>query len=573
MTRGCTRTWFYLCLGSCLCVWACSVEGDPLDEDRGTGGTGRADAGPAAPPIVATPGATLSISGETRLRLVPGETVELTVRLTDDGVALGGLPVVFDLVGQTKDSALSQLAATTDSQGFATTTLHAGQRIAAFEARAKTPGAGEVSYDVAVSGAGFGTLNVLVQYEGERSVERRFARAYPEATCVDLNAKADDPAIALVPGAESARLIALPAGATYAVQAFAKGKGDAVIASGCLDGVMVIADAATDVMVALFDQTLAPAEALSIQLELRAITSASAIGSTLRAAAETLVQQTELGNVMYGTEGSFWLDALDGALRDANGDASQLALAEALAEARTAAPSDGPDAELSRLLNIHDEGVLVATDTLADDVRDPMRDLTLEGTLTIDMETGSAAVAFSRITCGPVVDDDQALAIDLSATTPNEASITPVMDVDALLLSGVRFEPRFGALAAKALRRILSNDVHGEALTELAGCGSLEAWLEDQSVVDASACDGACVEAACAVGMERLQQAGQDALLATDEARPIAELSMTLALRDADGDLVAEEMVSDTLTGEWKPAPDATLGDSLTGSASALAEP
>jgi hypothetical protein len=557
----------------CLCLAACSVEGDPREPSDVIAGTGGAGGATPGPPVVAPRGAELSTGGETRLRLAFGEAVDLEVQLTDDGDPIDSEPVVFDLVGQAKDSALSDLTDFTDAQGYATTTLRAGQRVAAFEVRAMTPGAREVSFDVAVSGAGFGTLNVVVQYDGSRELGDRFVRAHREQTCRELDVDADEPAIALVPGAESARLIALPAGIAYAVQAFARGDTGVVVAMGCLDDVAVVADTASDTIVALVDEPLAPAPTHALDLEVRAITGASAIGSTLRTAGEALMQESVLNNASVAPEGSFWLDTLDSALRDSDDDGSLVDLADALAMARAAAPGSGPDVALDRLLGIRDEGVLAAIDVVADDVRDAMRDLTLDGTLAIDAEAGSALVLLERIACKPVVDDDVELEVALEADEASEASVVLVEGEDGLQLTGVRFEPRLGALAVKALRRLFAKAVHGEELTALAGCNTVQQWLEDQTVVDASACDEGCVQAACAVGIERIRQSGQDALLATDEARPVAELSMTLALHDRDGDLIAEEMSSDTLVGEWRPSSEATQGDSLTGSATARAEP
>ena len=71
--------------------------------------------------------------------------------------------------------------------------------------------------------------------------------------------------------------------------------------------------------------------------------------------------------------------------------------------------------------------------------------------------------------------------------------------------------------------------------------------------------------------MRRLRKASAAALTLEDAQRPRATLAGALALTDEDGDLLAERMEAERVDGLWVPAPDASLGDTLRGTAIAHA--
>jgi len=118
---------------------------------------------------------------------------------------------------------------------------------------------------------------------------------------------------------------------------------------------------------------------------------------------------------------------------------------------------------------------------------------------------------------------------------------------------------------------VRNNRGFGKELRALAGCTTIEEWLREQTFVDASACDEDCVARVCADAMSRLLEVSRAALTAQDEQRPRATLMGELALTDDDGDLLAEQMEAERIDGQWAPAPDASLGDTLRGTAIAHA--
>jgi hypothetical protein len=176
-----------------------------------------------------------------------------------------------------------------------------------------------------------------------------------------------------------------------------------------------------------------------------------------------------------------------------------------------------------------------------------------------------------RIEALPVAADRAPLAIDLSASDPvaTQANLHP--ERDSLELAGVRFELPFGALAVQVLHELLSFDApgHGAEIRALIGCSSLTEWLASESYGADGTCDEQCMQTACDHAVTRLVSGAESALTALDEARPMIVLSGELALVDDDGDLVAEHMSADELTGEWEPAADETSGDALFGPATA----
>ena len=183
-----------------------------------------------------------------------------------------------------------------------------------------------------------------------------------------------------------------------------------------------------------------------------------------------------------------------------------------------------------------------------------------------------------RIAAVPARAKADDVVIDFAATKAKTNATTQarfLADRDALELTRVRFEAQLGALAAQVVAAVMSTQApgRGESIHALLGCGTLGSWLHAQSYATAAACGDDCLNAACERAAARLQSAAQTALLATDEARPWLSLSTTFALRDSDGDLIADELSGEALSGEWEAASGSDGGDALSGTISAVAQP
>ncbi len=511
-----------------------------------------------------------------------GEQVEVTIQLFNRNEApIEDATIAFDLVGRPQDASLSELSVTTDSQGKASVTLFAGQRAATFGLRASALGALPVTFNAAVGGAGFGTLLVRAPYDGDRVVAERHVLAYPGLDCDEVTRVRTDRSTVIAPDDEAASLIALPAELDYAVLVVGEGATDAVLTKGCMDGVIVQADSVFEIEVPFDDAALIPANDLELSAQLEAREVAATLAVAIRRAGERVVRSDALGqNAPIDAEGRFWLDSLGLALRDSGATSAQAQLADALAAARAAAlemPATGsPEAELAVLLEINGEGAQLATSEISTHVRAALATLELHARLTIE-SSDALAVRFApeSFSCLPIKEGASAASVDLSDQEPVEVNARSQPRVDAIDLRALSFSPRFGALTIDVLEQLVvpTDAGFGEQLMALSGCGSLAEWLGQQTFVDASACDEACIAAACDISMARLLDAAKEDLQAIDAARPVLSLSGVLDLADADGDLIAESMMSDALAGEWQPEADASLADTLLGVARAVLSP
>lgn len=569
-----------LALLSSVGAHACSVEGDGTQAMRApppaAGGGGAGGGGAGAP--TTSYSAELQALGEPRLLLSFGEEAVVTVRLSDrEGDPLEDATIAFDLLGRPQGASLSALSASTDEQGIAAVTLRAGARAATFTLRASATRALPITFNVAISGAGFGTLIVQAPYDGERNVSERLVLAYPGLLCDEVTRMQSDPVSVIAPGEDSASLIALPAEVEYAVLVLGKGQGDTIVATGCVERVSVLADERIVIEVPFQDAPLVPARELELEMELEAGEVAATLAVTIRRASETLVRSNALGqNAPSGAEGRFWLDSLDAALRADNATTAQQQLADALIDARAKPAATTPDAALSTLLDLSDEGAQLAAATIATRVRIAMATLTLRGSLTIDPSTTlRVELAPETISSLPIAASSEAPlpSVDLSeqGAAVADARLRPALD--ALDLRELPLSLRFGSLAREALRRMTlpSNGGVRDDLIALSGCGSLAEWLTDQSFVNAASCDATCLARACKISIDRLIEAANTQLEALDAARPTASFTGTLQLDDDDGDLIAESMFGDDIAGEWLPQQGASLADSMVGEAQAVA--
>jgi hypothetical protein len=574
---------------SVLLAWAstlgCSVESDPPSGGGPHAGSGIAGSGgmPSAP--AESSSGRITIIGDPMVRLGLGDTIDLAVRvLNDDDEPERRAVVTFNLVGRPDDSTLSSLVDTTDSEGIAKVTLRAASRPVTFEVRASIGTERSTSFSVSVSGAGFGTLVVRAPYEGVRAVANRYVLALPDVTCGEAAYATGDPRTVIAPGEQTATLVALPAEVPYAVLAIAESSSGVVVASGCeyqrcqrslpeqelaCEPLILRAQNELEVTVPYEDHPLTPASALDLEITMEAGSTAATLGSTIRSAINSIVRTTPSGQTaLADAEGRFWLDSLDTVLREDEDAERAIAFADELAQARAESSSNGPESSLTALLQVNDEGAGVAASAMAAHVRDALDTLTLRAVL--EYERGDTiAVRPIRIEALPIVEGtpEPRASLDQSDATTVDARLSS--GDDSLQLSTLRFEPRLGALAADALERVLASDETGlgSQLTALAGCDSLNEWLGKQTFVHRNGCAEGCPERACAHSTARMLDAAFEALEAIDERRPYATLAGSLKLTDDDGDLRAEQMSAESIEGLWEPAADASLGDTLRGTA------
>jgi hypothetical protein len=534
-------------------------------------------------------GSQLVIQGESVVRLGFGQSVELEVRLESaEGEGERNQTIAFDLVGRPEDSSLSSLVALTNSEGIARVTLLAATRPVMFEVRASSGRARSVSFNVSVSGSGFGSLIVQAPYDGVRAIASRFAFAVPGVECDDARYVAGDPKTVFAPEADSAALIALPAGFEYAVVVIGESASGTTLVRGC--ALAAVADQSEDtVLVSFVDRALVLEPRFGLELTLEAGSAAAALGAAIRGSVNGLVRASVSGvDAPRDAEGHFWLDALDLALRDDDDQATLIALADELAAARMTTDGDRPERELASLLALNDEGGGAAASAIAADVRDALDTMVLTASLELTGDDDPLLTFEAlHIAALPVIEGGDAPSIVLDHETASiTAKVEPGMDV--LNISAIEFSPQLGALAARALERVLDADeaVLGYDLVAQAGCASLDEWVFEQTFVarpcegDCMPCDDGCmalkraIARACEHSMSLIADAAHEGLVAVDGERPSVTLMGSLALTDGDGDLRAEQMEAERIDGLWAPAPEASLGDTLRGTAiSAPAEP
>lgn len=92
----------------------------------------------------------LTIVGWQQITLQQGQQVVLQVRLTNNEESAPNQPISFAFKGAVTNSTLSTLTAITDAQGFAETTLTAGQTLATFQVEAANARATPVYWDITV---------------------------------------------------------------------------------------------------------------------------------------------------------------------------------------------------------------------------------------------------------------------------------------------------------------------------------------------------------------------------------------------------------------------------------------
>ncbi|MCB9604320.1 MAG: hypothetical protein H6720_28700 [Sandaracinus sp.] len=192
------------------------------------------------------------------LALRTGEEASIVVRYLDaEGRALSGESVRFVLDGVAHDTTLARIDDRADATGRAEATLVAGATAAAFRVRVSAELATPVSIDVAVSDAGFGELEVELDYAGDREDGVLAAAVFAGGDCEEARALSErgDRYRLRGPDDDVVRFVALPADLTYAVVGRLEGSTNAV-GWGCVDGVTVSPEAPSRVRIEVDDLPL-----------------------------------------------------------------------------------------------------------------------------------------------------------------------------------------------------------------------------------------------------------------------------------------------------------------------------
>jgi hypothetical protein len=536
----------------------------------------------ASPAPLPKPGTLqLLVISEARVRLGFKDGAVIQARLTDhDDQPVVGASISFALLGRPQDASLGQISALTDDKGVATTTIMSGQKVAAFNVRVSAPGAFDQLVDVAISDAGFGTLAVRARYYGARAVSERTVVIRGDASCAVLEDDGiGDAMMRLAEGQAEVQFLALPAGIGYAVLGYARGEDGTVVAQGCLEDVRVHADRSTNVVIQFSDEPISVGGELTLHADLLSDEVTSTLLVTARNAAIAAVVNDPSGRpAPESAEARFLFDSLDGVLRSDDWPGMR-GLADDLTAARMLNKGSGsePEVALQALLTESSEGALAAIDALGGHTGALLAHIGLDADLTIDGSGVPLAlgVRTTRLSALGVARGVPPVVLDLPLDgEPLAATAVLEVEADRLMLESSELKVAFGALALQALRRAASSDGlgHGAELRAGMGCDRLGEWLASDAVPGASACDEACVAATCERAVARLLGAAETALLGLDLVRPTVTLAGPFELGDDDGDLQAERMSSDALTGSWTaPSSEVPTGDALTGSATVSA--
>lgn len=501
-----------------------------------------------------SPMGTLTLVSASSLALRPGETASIDVRFADASGAPGaGIAIAAAIEGTALDSTLGALGATTDASGLAHVALVAGTEAATFRVRLSAREAAAPVYLYVGVGASFGSLRVRAPYLGARPVTQRVIDVVPGMTC---------PALAAMPPASGGRTVtsltddvaiaALPTTLTYAVLVRAQGA-IATEAVGCADGVMPVADVATDVDVTLTEVPLGLDGNYTVDASLDG-------GGYVRDRVAEWTYALRATTSDRGGDATMLLDEIEAELIGAGAgtDAAQLhtlrgtlSLDDALA-AQLAADGSAPTETIAALLD--EAGTAL-------DAPDVSLALTLGagdmGTLTTE-----------RLVCG----DGAGGTVSIAMTPAAVRTISTAATLDAMFafLGPVDAPP--GTLALAWSEAVARERGHAGGVDELlAGtCASLETFAASADGATAlAACDATCRASACRADLADLMArvAAGGALADSDIGG--ARIIGMISARDDDGDARVDRL-DGTITGTFVDAMGNPVGpsDAVTGTLS-----
>lgn len=465
----------------------------------------------------------LELETERSLTLRSGDEAEIGVRYVDErGRPLAGETLRFVLEGVAHDSTLAGLSERTDLEGRASARLVAGATAAAFRVRVSAEAATAVSIDVAVSDAGFGELEVALEYAGEREDGVLAAAVFASASCSEMRTRDErgDRYRLRGPDDDDVAFVGLPADLRYAVVGRLEGRAG-LLAWGCMDGVELSTERPTRVAVEVLDLPAVIDGVYDVTLALEAPASAEATGEELRAFGAAFLAPGATTTL---------LDAMERRL-SATGDVDGL---DALVLAR-----DGDlDARYADALEAAEVGPAVALEAVADLVSDRLARLELGGRWT-NVE-GEASVRLTQLRAGT----DDVTEASLGAAF----ALTGTGTIDARgAIAGLRIAMPLDRIVAHVLTSeasLLGLARREELVVSFAGCDALPA------LPGVDACDDTCRELACRE-VTRVLWTGLDLQLsAITPSRTTLAIAGSVELVESTGG-TAIEVFSGTLSGSW----------------------
>lgn len=144
----------------------------------------------------------MQVVGFKDVKVAPGARVKLTVSYTQDGGALAGAPIMFQLSGERKGATLSTNSATTSQGGFATVELIGGTAETTLVVQARGPRGEQAQWNIAVTNdgraPGVGELNLRGAYDIKSTIDMRETLRSAEFTdllqrLTDMGDSVDDP--------------------------------------------------------------------------------------------------------------------------------------------------------------------------------------------------------------------------------------------------------------------------------------------------------------------------------------------------------------------------------------------
>lgn len=538
-----------VCGAACLAfLGACATTGDASAGGAGGGGgvagssgTGGAGAGASA---------RLTVEGPSTVALMSSQQAAITVRyVSEDDSPRPQASVNFTLVGSAKDSGLSQLTATTDAEGRATTTLLAGLQTASFQVRISAAGAQPVVVDAAVSDHGFGNLRVPAPYSGRRLVTQRRVAIFAGKTCEELDQTPGPDRLSNLTGSEAeARFIGLPAATSYAVLAVGFGAPAIALAQGCIDDITIEADLEVSASVQLSDLNLNPWGDYRVD----AVLDTDEVALELAARVRDHAMSSAPGTTT--TTAQRLLDALNDTLRLDSAASAQVAAADALALLRDPGTAL---VDLQAALDVAERGPMAAQAWLADQVDQELGTTTLSLDVLLDEGAGEPNIEWALLQAQTPSTLVQGGVINYVVEVPVSVAAIPAFAWSRdEMLAGGEMPSVFGALAVEVTDAAIDNtSASGRAeARSLLGCGELLAWVQQHTEVG-DACDVACVEAACDLVLSTWLAGVQASLLAVDASRSVVSFSATFDLVDTSANAEVDVLRTAVLDAVWAADP------------------
>ncbi len=513
---------FLVIVGLALAA-ACS---DPIDVS---------DAGADAPDAFAPPFRELVLEVDSDLSLTSGEEVEVVVRVIDVmGETVTGAMVDFALDGTAHDSSLGTLIGRTGRDGRASATITAGTTAAAFRVRISGDGADDIFLRVAVSDAGFGTLLVHAEYEGDREVDSIAVRVYADTRCEDERTMVGrgDRAMRLAVDERETRFFGLPAEVSYAIVAQGDGPSGTTLARGCVEDVILGADEEAELTITLGDLPLTTTGVYDTGVVLATSDSADTlnVAVTERGAATLEARGGAASAILAGVENIL---AIDGIMTDferleRRDEAVRMRLAETFSDRL------GPSSAIVEL------GALLRESTQETELLGSMR-IDPEGAgITFDVREVFVHSATGEMRRMPDVDG---VTADLTGSL--------MTDEESLVIDELAVSLPLGRYALAVFMAAATERDFGTArdmFVDSVGCEEIGMVISEELRVS---CGAECLVAGCQDAMDALFTDIEAEVAELDVMRDQIRLDGVANLGDEDDDLRVDAVVADDLSGGW----------------------